>query len=102
MLQPFAIAMQPFINEITMKEGVIRDCADRATMENIRSVYIYSNPLFDKVIANEGIECSESLIQMEGSLDEMRLEMKALVELKGMNFLKLLDKPPWPVTTQGP
>ena len=90
MLKPFAITMQPFIDEITMKEGVIRDCADRATMENIRSVYSCSNPLFDKVIANEGTECSESLIQMEGSLDEMRLEMKALVELKGMNFSQVI------------
>ena len=72
--------MQPFIDEITMKEGVIRDCADRATIENIRSVYICSNPLFDKVIANE---CSKNLKEMDGSLDEIKLEIKALVQLKG-------------------
>ena len=39
MLKPFAIRMQPFIDQIAMKEEAIRDCADRATMENIRSVY---------------------------------------------------------------
>ena len=35
------------------------------------------------VIANQGVECSENLMQMEGNLDKIRLEMKALVQLKG-------------------
>ena len=77
MLKPFAITMQPFIDEITIKERAIRDCANRATMENIRSVYICSNPLIDKVIANE---CLKNLTEMDGSLDEIKLE---LVQLKG-------------------
>ena len=88
MLKPFAITMQPFVDEITMKEGAIRDCADRATMENIRSMYmpkyiVTPRASFNKLIANEGVECSENLMQMEDSLDEIRLEMKALVQLKG-------------------
>ena len=62
------LAMQPFINEATMKEGPIRDCADRATMENIRSVYICSNPLFDKVIANECCYGAIQFVQFACSL----------------------------------
>ena len=38
-LKPFDIEFQPFIDEINTKEGVIRQCADAATMERVRSRY---------------------------------------------------------------
>ena len=36
-LKPFDIEFQPFIDEINTKEGAIRQCADAATMERVRS-----------------------------------------------------------------
>ena len=42
-LKSFDIEFQPFIDEINAKEGVIRECADAATMERIRSMY---NPTY--------------------------------------------------------
>ena len=33
----FDIEFQPFIDEINVKEGVIRECADAATMERVKS-----------------------------------------------------------------
>ena len=38
-LKPFDLEFQPFIDEINAKEEVIRECADAATMERIRSTY---------------------------------------------------------------
>ena len=38
-LKSFDIVFQPFIDEINTKEGVIRQCADAATMERVRSRY---------------------------------------------------------------
>ena len=38
-LKSFDIEFQPFIEEISVKEGVIRRCADAATMERVRSTY---------------------------------------------------------------
>ena len=37
----FDLEFQPFIEEINAKEGVIRECADAATMERVRSEYFY-------------------------------------------------------------
>lgn len=36
-LKPFNLEFQPFIEEINTKEGVIREFADAATMERVRS-----------------------------------------------------------------
>ena len=38
-LKSFDLEFQPFIEEINAKERVIRDCADAATMERVRSKY---------------------------------------------------------------
>lgn len=38
-LKSFDIEFQPFIDEIDAKEGVIRECADAATMERVKSKY---------------------------------------------------------------
>ena len=38
MFKPFDIEFQPFIEEISAKEEVIRECADAATMERVRSM----------------------------------------------------------------
>ena len=40
-LKSFDIEFQPFIEEINAKEGVIRECADAATMERIRSMILH-------------------------------------------------------------
>ena len=40
LLQPFDIEFQPFIEDINAKEGVIRECADAATMERIRGIIL--------------------------------------------------------------
>ena len=39
-LKPFDIEFQPFIEEINAKEGVIRECADAATMERIKGMIL--------------------------------------------------------------
>ena len=39
-LKSFDIEFQPFIDEINAKEGAIRECADAATMERIRSIIL--------------------------------------------------------------
>ena len=39
-LKPFDIEFQPFIEEINVKEGVIRKFADAATMARVKSTYI--------------------------------------------------------------
>ena len=38
MWKPFNVDVQPFIDEITEKEKMIRECADVATMERIKSM----------------------------------------------------------------
>ena len=38
-LKSFDIEFQPFIEEINVKEGVIRKCADAATMERVRRTF---------------------------------------------------------------
>ena len=37
-LKSFEIEFQPFVEEINAKEGAIRQCADAATMDRIRSM----------------------------------------------------------------
>lgn len=47
-LKSFDIEVQPFIEEIDAKEGVIRECTDATTMERIRSmpfVYVFDTNL---------------------------------------------------------
>jgi len=39
-LKPFAIEFQPFIDDITGKEKAVQECADMATMERIRGLFI--------------------------------------------------------------
>ena len=41
MLKSFDLEFQPFLEEINAKEEVIRECADAATMERIRSMIPY-------------------------------------------------------------
>ena len=38
-LKPFDVEFQPFVEEISAKEGVIRRHADAATMERMRSMF---------------------------------------------------------------
>ena len=40
-MNPFDIEFQSFIDEINAKEGTIRECADAATMEGIRSMILH-------------------------------------------------------------
>ena len=37
----FDIEFQPFIGEINLKEGVIRECADAATMKRVRGMLLH-------------------------------------------------------------
>ena len=40
-LKSFDIEFQPFIEEINAKEAAIRECADAATMERVRSTALF-------------------------------------------------------------
>ena len=40
-VKPFAIEFQPFIDDITGKEKTVQECADMATMERIRGMFVY-------------------------------------------------------------
>lgn len=40
-LKSFDIEFQPFVEEINAKESVIRKCADAATMERIRCMFLH-------------------------------------------------------------
>jgi len=40
-LQSFEVEFQPFFEEINTKEGVIRECADAATMKRIKGMIIH-------------------------------------------------------------
>ena len=40
-LKSFDLEFQPFTEEINIKEGIIREFADAATMERVRSTYNY-------------------------------------------------------------
>ena len=59
-LKPFDTEFQPFIEEINAKESVIRECADAATMERIRSMIL---PTYDagyiKSRSNGGVQTSK-------------------------------------------
>lgn len=44
--KPFDIEFGPFIEEINAREKVIRECADGATMERIKSKYIADHTRF--------------------------------------------------------
>ena len=39
MLQPFVNEFKPFIDDMSQMEKRVRECADIATMERIKSVY---------------------------------------------------------------
>lgn len=43
-LKAFEIEFQPYVEEINAKEGVIRECADAATMERVRSMFLHIHP----------------------------------------------------------
>ena len=48
-LNSFDIEFLPFIEEINAKEGVIRECADAATMERIRSKILRTVIVLDTI-----------------------------------------------------
>jgi len=58
-LQPFDIEFQPFIDEISAKEGAIRECADAATMARIRSMVLHICFGYNRAKSNEGIQTSK-------------------------------------------
>ena len=49
LLRPFDIEFQPFVEEINKKEEVIRECADAATMERIRSMILNTEFTYNRV-----------------------------------------------------
>ena len=63
-LKSFEIEFQPFIEEINAKEGVIRQCADAATMDRIRSMASHNK-------------------HIEDVLDDIIVELKPLSILNG-------------------
>ena len=63
-LKSFEIEFQPFIEEINAKEGVIRQCADAATMDRIRSMVSHNK-------------------YIEGVLEDIISELKPLAILNG-------------------
>ena len=63
-LKTFEIEFQPFIEEINAKEGVIRQCADAATMDRIRSMVSHNK-------------------HIEGVLEDIISELKPLAILNG-------------------
>ena len=63
-LKSFAIEFQPLIEEINAKEVVVRQCADAATMDRIRSMASHNK-------------------HIEGVLEDIIKELKSLDILKG-------------------
>jgi len=83
MLKPFAVEIQPFIDDVTGKEKTVQECADMATVERIRgmfvSIWYYKGP----TDANDGTGTSEKIAEMENLLSGMRIDMKPLLRLNG-------------------
>jgi hypothetical protein len=38
-MKPFSVTLQPYLNEIEVKEGTLRELATMATMENVKGEY---------------------------------------------------------------
>jgi len=76
MLKPFAIEFQPFLDDITGKERSVQECADMATMERIRGVFV--SIWYIPHDTNDGIGSSEKIVEMENVLIDMRADMKPL------------------------
>jgi len=74
MLKPFAIEFQPFINDITGKEKTIQECADMATMERIRGMFIYHECL-SAAYTEGSIGSSKKIAEMENLLIEMQTDI---------------------------
>jgi len=62
-LKSFDIEFQPFIEEINTKEGVIREFADAATMERIRSMAPHV-VLVNKAKSNANIQISKEFFRI--------------------------------------
>jgi len=83
MLKPFAVEFQPFIDDITGKERTIEKCANMATMERIRGMFIliwYHNCSTN---AHHGTGCSDKFVEMENLLKDIRVDIQPLLRLNG-------------------
>jgi len=83
MLKPFAVEFQPFIDDITGKEKIIQECADMATMERIRSMFISIWYCKRSTDAYDGTGSSGKIAEMGNLLIDMRADMKPLFRLSG-------------------
>ena len=78
-LKAFDLEFQPFIDEIDAKEGVIREFADAASMDRIRSM----------LLSKYGVGYSSTLsnvldrIDIEGAFNDITSELKRLAKLDG-------------------
>ena len=61
-LKSFEIEFQPFIEEINTKEVVIRQCADAATMDRIRSMVPNRN--YSWATSNARIQILKALLRI--------------------------------------
>ena len=78
-LKSFDIEFQPFIEEINTKEGVIRQCADAATMERVRSKYNSTCIIgYNKAKSNANIHTG-----IEGVLHGIISDLEPLARLHG-------------------
>ena len=76
-LKTFEIEFQPFIEEINAKEGVIRQCADAATMDRVKSKWT-------GLKVNNWAESNASIhTDIEGVLEDILSELKPLAILNG-------------------
>ncbi|KAF8432863.1 hypothetical protein BGX38DRAFT_1146287 [Terfezia claveryi] len=71
---PFAVAFQPFIDDISGKEKSVQECVDMATMERIRAL---------NRCECDGTGSSETIAGMENLLSDMQADMEPLLQLNG-------------------
>ena len=76
-LNSFAIEFQPFIEEINAKEGVIRQCADAATMDRVKGLVPHNTHNWAN--SNAAVHTSD----IEGILEGIVSELKPLAILNG-------------------
>ena len=72
-LKSFEIEFQPFIEEISAKEGVIRQCADAATMDRVKSTDMVPHNTHNWAESNASIHTD-----IEGDLANILSELKPL------------------------
>ena len=73
-MKSFDIEFQPYLEEINAKEGVIRTCADAATMERVRGKHDSTLGVWGK---------SNACLGIEGVLQDITSELKPLAKLNG-------------------